>query len=200
MTLLHKIAGTIENIRNNINTNTDSNSSTRSKSGYNIDKIDLELDICCDLNSMRYLNNDPESDAGYNKRSFIVEGHIYKKGTFEYYGFESGIKSSGAPEFLDRLMGKWTCKGWYINRGPETKTGYYIDSTHTYELDSRTALSRILTSNGKEKIEMHESFSRVLCSGMGSYSKVKGGNVTQTNVGINQTGAFNYIFKFKFRY
>lgn len=200
MTLLHKIAGTIENIRNNISTNIDFNSSAKSKTGYDNNKIDLELDICCDLNTLRYLNSEPESEAGYNKRSFLVEGHIYRKGTFDCFGYGSGIKSGGTPEFLDRLIGKWTCKGWYINRGPETKTGNYIDSTHTYEIDSQTALSRILTSNGKEKIDMNEPFSRVLCSGLGSFSRVKGGNVTQTNVGINETGAYNYIFKFKFRY
>ena len=196
MTLLHKIAGTIENIKNNI----DSYSSTRTRTGNDKNKIDLELDVSCDLNTLRYLNNEPDSDAGYNKRSFLVEGHIYKKGTFECFGYESGIRPNGGPQFLDSLIGRWTCKGWYINRGRETKTGHYIDSTHTYELDSHTALSRILTSNGKEKIDMHEPFSRVLCSGMGSYSRVKGGSVLQTNIGINESGAYNYIFKFKFRY
>lgn len=193
MTLLNKIAGTFDSLRNNIG-------STSSKLKSGDEKYDLELDISCDLNTLRYLNSNHETENTYHKKSFIVEGHIFKKGTFEYQGYNSGITEEGSPEFLERLIGRWVCKGWYLNKGPETKTGHYIDSTHTYELDNQTALSRILTSNGKEKIDMNEPFNRVLCSGQGSYSRVKGGSVSQTNVGINETGAFNYIFKFKFRY
>ena len=193
MTLLHKITGTFDSIRNNIN-------GTSSKLKNYDEKYDLELDISCDLNTLRYLNNDPLMDNDYYKKSFIVEGYIFKKGTFECNGYNNGITGGGCPEFLERLIGRWICKGWYINKGPETKTGHYVDSTHTYELDTHTALSRILTSNGKEKIDMNEPFNRVLCSGQGSYSRVKGGSVSQTNVGINETGAYNYIFRFKFRY
>jgi hypothetical protein len=200
MTLLHKIAGTIETLRNNINAGLDHNTFNRSKAILRDGKIDLELDICCNRHTLRYLNGEAENDVHYDKKSFIVEGFIYKKGTFENFGNNCGIKPNGSPEYLDRLIGKWMCKGWYINRGLDTKTGNYIDSTHTYELDTKTALSRILMSNGKEKIDMQDPFDRVLCPGLGAYSKVRGGSVIQTNVGINNTEAYNFIFKFRFRY
>jgi len=207
MKLLQRIAkksiDTLDYMKSNIDITgsllqTSKRSKRETKDRY--EKYDLEFDICCNGHSFRDLNGDANDDGlNYNKKSVMVEGYIYKKGTFEYYGYESGVKVDGKPEFLERLIGKWICKGWYINKGKEATTGHYIDSIHTYDLDSGTSLSRVLESSGKEMIDLHTPFNRMLSPGKGAYSRVKGGNVIQINVGTNKTQSLNYTFKFKFR-
>ncbi len=205
MTFIERIArkslDTLDNVKNNIDSKTSIlKTSLKSKNPEKIEEnYDLELDVCCNGHTFKFLNSQVDSDSQYSKTSFMVEGYIYKGGTFENYGCDNGVKTNGDPEFDNLLIGKWTSKGWYLNKGRQTKSGAYIDSTHTYDLTEGNSLKRILSSNGKELIDMYTPFNRILSAGQGGYSRIKGGNVIQSTVGKNNTLNYNYTFKFSFR-
>ena len=206
MSLIQKISkkslDTIDNLRSNIDITGSILQATKKirRNNQKIkEKYDLEFDVCCNEHTFKFLNGETESDNNYSKASFKVEGYIYKARTLENYGADNGIKTDGDPEFPSLLIGKWTNKGWYLNKGRQTKTGAYIDSTHTYDLTNGNSLKKVLTSNGKELIDMFTPFNRILTSGQGAFSRVRGGNVIQTTVGKNNTLNYNYTFKFSFR-
>lgn len=205
MTLIERLArksmDTLDSVKSNIDAKrVGLKSSRKSKSSSKSEeKYDLEVDVCCNGHTFKFLNSQIDSGNKYEKTSFFVEGYIYKAGTFENYGCESGIKVNGEPEFDNLLIGKWTSKGWYINKGRQTKTGAYADSTHTFDLTEGNSLKKILTSNGKELIDIDTPCNRILSAGQGGFSRVKGGNVVQTIVGKNNTLNFNYTFKFSYK-
>ncbi len=198
MTFIQRIArkslDTLDNVRTSATTSRRSRNSESDQQEY-----DMELDVCCNGHTFKFLNSQTDSENNYTKTSFIVEGYIYKAGTFENFGYDKGVKTNGDPEFENLLIGKWTNKGWYLNKGRQTKTGPYVDSTHTYDLTEGNSLKKILSSNGKELIDMNTPFNRILSAGQGGYSRIRGGNVIQINVGKNDTLNFNYTFRFNFR-
>ena len=205
MTFIERIArrslDTLDNVRNNIDSKASKlKTSSKSKdSDKTEENYDLEFDVCCNGHTFKFLNSQVGSGNQYSKTSFIVEGYIYKAGTFENYGSDNGVKTNGDPEFENLIIGNWTSKGWYLNKGRQTKSGAYIDSTHTYDLTEGNSLKKILSSNGTELIDMYTPFKRMLSAGLGGYSRIKGGNVIQTTVGKNNTLNYNYTFKFSFR-
>jgi hypothetical protein len=45
-----------------------------------------------------------------NGSPFIIQGYIYRGGTFDRYGDLSGVLPDGSPEFPARVIGKWICR------------------------------------------------------------------------------------------
>ena len=49
--------------------------------------------------------------------SFVTEGYIYPHGTLNG---TNGVLENGAAEFPDKVIGKWTCRGWFVGDGAHT--------------------------------------------------------------------------------
>ena len=45
---------------------------------------------------------------------FLTQGYIYEAGTLD--GGVEGVNPDGSPAFPDRIIGSWTCDGWYVAR------------------------------------------------------------------------------------
>ncbi len=43
--------------------------------------------------------------------SFVTRGYIYPEGTLDD---SSGVLPNGEPEFLDQVIGEWSCRGWFV--------------------------------------------------------------------------------------
>ena len=52
--------------------------------------------------------------------SFVTQGYIYPEGTLDG---SNGVKANGEPEFPNKVIGEWTCRGWFIGEGATTETG-----------------------------------------------------------------------------
>lgn len=172
----------------------------------------LEIDISCDANSIRFEGpqgpnpDNPQGDPGphpYYGASFVVQGVIYPGGTLPTTG--SGLLADGTPEFPDSVIGRWTCRGWFIGDSNDdarggifTPTGPFVATTQIYDLDEETPGGRMLISDGVELIDLNVPFKRPVTGGTGIYKKARG-EVTQTAIGVNQTGLFNFAFDFKLR-
>ncbi len=172
----------------------------------------LEIDVCCNANSIRFEGpqgpnpDNPVGDPGphpYYGASFVVQGVIYPGGTLPSSG--SGLLPDGSPEFPDSVIGKWTCRGWFIGDSTDdarggilTPTGPFVATTQIYDLDTETPGERMIISDGVELIDLNVPFKRPITGGTGIYRKARG-EVTQTAIGANQTGLFNFTFDFRLR-
>ncbi len=171
------------------------------------------IDVSCDANSIRFEGptgpnpDNPEGDPGphpYYGASFVVQGVIYSEGTLRTAGFEStGLTPDGTPEFPDRVIGQWTCRGWFVGDSKDparggifTPTGPFVATTQIYNLDTENQGDKLLISDGVELIDLNVPFKRPITGGTGIYRKARG-EVTQSAIGANQTGLFNFSFDFR---
>jgi len=173
----------------------------------------FEIDVSCDANSIRFEGpmgpnpDNPDGDPGphpYYGASFVVQGVIYSEGTLRTAGFEStGLMPDGTPEFPDRVIGQWTCRGWFVGDSKDparggifTPTGPFVATTQIYNLDTENQGDQLLISDGVELIDLNVPFKRPITGGTGIYRKARG-EVTQSAIGANQTGLFNFSFDFR---
>ncbi len=168
------------------------------------------INVACDLNTLVFLgpqgpNPDDPTDVGphpYYGASFVVQGVIYPAGVLEADP-SGGLFANGDPTFPDDVIGRWYCSGHFIgnSRDPArggifTPTGPFVKTTQTYDLDLSAPGSRMLTSDGLELIDLNVPFQRALTGGTGLF-RVTLGQVTQTAIGVNATGLFNFVFAFE---
>lgn len=155
----------------------------------------LKVDVACDANTFKFsgptdANGDPAGGA-----NFVVEGVIYEPGTFAKFGANSGLLPNGDPEFPNRVIGRWTCRGWFTNDGIATVTGPFVATTQLYDFDLSNPGAELLVSDGIELIDLNVPFSRAITGGTGRYRFARG-QVVQEAVGANATGLFNFEFDF----
>lgn len=149
-----------------------------------------EIDVACDFNTFR----PAEADMGPfgPGTPFVVEGVIYEGGTFEAEGANSGLDADGTPQFPDRVIGRWICRGWFLEAG-----GTLVATTQIYDLDPDRPGAKTLISDGLE-FALESSFERAVTGGTGKFHRASG-QVTQENIGVNDTGAGNFTFHFDLR-
>jgi hypothetical protein len=179
------------------------------------------IDVACDANSIRFGDpkgpnpGDPVGDPGphpYYGAPFVVQGVIYPKGTLNpgcvanaSEGSYCGLLPDGSPEFPDRVIGRWYCRGWFVGEGGPgnaggifTPTGAFVVTTQIYDLDLARPGAKMLISDGPELIDLNTPFQRAVTGGTGPFKAVFG-HTTQTAIGANATGLFNFQFEFDIR-
>lgn len=176
------------------------------------------IDVACDANSIRFGEPrgpdpaDPQGDPGphpYYGAPFVVQGVIYPQGTLDPQcqadaseGAYCGLLPDGSPEFPDKVIGRWYCRGWFVGEGgPDnvggifTPSGPFVVTTQIYDLDINTPGAKMLISEGPELIDLNLPLQRAVTGGTGPF-KLALGQVTQTAIGANATGLFNFQFQF----
>lgn len=155
---------------------------------------EIPLDVACDANT--FVFQGPTSSAGPDYgASFVVQGVIYPGGTFAANGPSSGLLADGTPEFPDLVVGRWTCQGHFIGDGIATASGPFVVTMQLYDLDLDEPGADTLVSQGLELIDLNVPIRRAVTGGTGAFNAA-GGDVTQTSIGINATGLFNFTFLF----
>jgi hypothetical protein len=115
---------------------------------------------------------------------FITEGYIYPSGTITCQNNEcNGVLEDGSPEFPDKVVGKWVCRGWFIGDGAHTTTGPWVATTQIYDLGTTSGASMIVT-DGYELSDLNVAFRRAIVGGTGQYSQALG-EQTQELLGFN---------------
>lgn len=113
---------------------------------------------------------------------FVTEGYIYPGGTLNG---SNGVNPDGSPEFPNRVIGRWTCRGWHVGEGAHTETGPWV-ITHQYFDFGRTFGSRSITNEGYELVDMNVPFKRAVTGGTGIFKNAKGDS-TQVFLGFNRS-------------
>ena len=157
------------------------------------------IDVACDANSFVFQGPEIPGVGPAYGASFVVQGVIYPAGTFAAHGVDSGLRPDGTPEFPELVIGTWTCRGWFVGDGFATLTGPFVVTTQIYDLDPDSPGSNTLVSEGLELIDLDTPFLRAVTGGTGPNRGVTSGQVSQTAVGANATGLFNFTFEFHTR-
>lgn len=119
---------------------------------------------------------------------FVTEGYIYPYGTLTVAddGSVNGVNADGSPEFPDKVIGRWTCRGWHTGEGAKTVTGPWVVTHQLYDLGDKAGRVT-LTTDGVELVDVNVPVQRAIIGGTGPYARARG-EAVQTMLGFNQLG------------
>ena len=73
---------------------------------------------------------------------FVAEGYLYPSGTL---GGSNGVLPDGQPEFPEKVIGTWICRGYMIGDGAHTESGPWVTSTQTYNFGAAFGAITLVT-------------------------------------------------------
>lgn len=112
---------------------------------------------------------------------FITLGYLYPAGTLDG---TNGVNPDGTPEFPDKVLGTWICRGWYLpGASAEPMAGPVVVTTQTFLFGDETG-ARTIVSDGIERMEVGVPFQRAITGGTGKKFEFAHGVQTQTFLGL----------------
>jgi hypothetical protein len=118
--------------------------------------------------------------------SFITRGYIYPAGTLTA---SNGVNADGSPEFPERVLGEWVCRGWFVGQGARTATGAMVVSTQIYTFGGELGTAMIIT-DGYELADVGVEIARAITGGTGQFGGASG-EARQTFLGFNASEGVN---------
>ena len=106
---------------------------------------------------------------------FVTQGYIYPAGTLDG---SDGILADGSPEFPDLVIGTWTCSGFFVGDGGETRTGAWVVTHQVHEFEDG-----MLVTHGPELVDEGVRIERAVTGGTGDLKDFDG-RVFQTAHGM----------------
>ncbi len=124
--------------------------------------------------------------------SFVTQGYIYPHGTLDD---ANGVKPNGEPQFPKKVIGEWTCRGWFVGEGASTKSGLWVSTTQLYDLGDEPGKVTLVT-DGSEIADIGVPSKRAITGGTGPYREAAG-EASQKLLGFNQSEGVNLRFELK---
>ena len=90
---------------------------------------------------------------------FITEGYIYQPGTLN--NSSNGVNPDGSPEFPDRVIGRWSARGWHVGNGGKTTEGPWVVTTQIFDFGPEVGIRSIVT-DGYETPEINKPIKRAI--------------------------------------
>lgn len=142
------------------------------------DSAPMSFDVAEDLSRFIYAA-EPVFDDGMPAfgNPFVTQGYIYEDGTLD--GGAEGTLADGSPAFPDKVIGRWTCDGFFVGDGARTSTGAMVITRQVFEFDT----GEILINQGAELADVNVAAPRVITGGTGIFADV-GSEMTQTLLGM----------------
>jgi hypothetical protein len=110
---------------------------------------------------------------------FVTEGYLYPPGTLSG---SNGVLADGRPEFPERVIGTWVCRGYMIGDGAHTATGPWVTSTQTYAFGAGSG-DVLLVTEGFELADTDVPVTRAVTGGTGPFRAARG-EQSQTLLGF----------------
>src|SRR5262245_18379384 len=146
-------------------------------------------------NSKRFIFDEtplfPDGAPAYGNE-FVTEGYIYPYGTLQG---TSGVNPDGSPQFADKVIGRWVCRGWHVGEGAKTVTGPWVITHQIYDFGNKPGRETIVT-DGFELVDVNVAIRRAIVGGTGMFSEARG-EAIQTMLGFNQLNGVNLRFELK---
>jgi hypothetical protein len=101
---------------------------------------------------------------------FVTEGYLYPAGTL---AGSNGVLPDGQPEFPERVLGTWICRGYMIGDGAHTESGPWVTSTQTYTFDTAYGAATLVTE-GLELADKLVPVTRAITGGTGPFRTARG--------------------------
>jgi hypothetical protein len=143
----------------------------------------VEVDIAED--GTRFVIDDaPVFDDGFPAygNPFITQGYIYPAGTLSA---TNGVNPDGTPEFPDKVIGEWSCRGYFIGDGAHTTDGSWVFTTQLFAFgdDPDTGAETVVVT-GYEGAVVGDIVTGAVTGGTGRYATARG-EADQELLGIN---------------
>ncbi len=143
----------------------------------------VEVDIA--ENGTRFVIDEaPVFDDGFPAygNPFITQGYIYPAGTLSD---SNGVNLDGSPEFPDKVIGEWSCRGYFIGDGAHTTEGSWVFTTQLFAFgdDPDTGAETVVVT-GYEGAAVGNIVTGAITGGTGAYATARG-EADQELLGIN---------------
>lgn len=113
----------------------------------------------------------PDNGSPAYGNEFITEGYIYMPGTLN--NSSDGVNRDGSPEFPDRVIGRWSARGWHVGNGGKTTEGPWVVTTQVFDFGPEVGIRSVVT-DGYETPEINKPIKRAITGGTGKYVAAKG--------------------------
>lgn len=152
----------------------------------------LEFDVAEDMTRF-VMDEAPVFEASglpAHGNPFVTVGYIYPKGTLDG---SNGVLENGQPEFPDKVLGTWVCRGWFYGDAAEATSGPWVITTQVYEFGEELG-NLTLVTDGFELADVGKPIMRPITGGTGDYSSARG-QAAQTFLGFNASEGVDLSFK-----
>jgi hypothetical protein len=143
----------------------------------------VEVDIAED-GTRFVIDETPVFDDGFPAygNPFVTQGYIYPAGTLTD---SNGVNPDGSPEFPDKVIGEWSCQGYFIADGAHTTEGSWVFTTQLFAFgdDPDTGAETIVVT-GYEGAEPGAIVTGAITGGTGRYATARG-EAEQELLGMN---------------
>ena len=155
----------------------------------------LKFDVSEDMNRFAFDQTKTFDDGlPAHGSSFVTEGYIYEYGTLNG---SDGVLADGSPEFSDKVIGTWICKGWFVGDAAHATEGVWVVSTQIYNFGEEYGNTMLITE-GYESAATGETIARAITGGTGQYTGADG-VANQVLLGFNEgTEGVNLRFEVAF--
>jgi hypothetical protein len=126
----------------------------------------------------------PVFDDGFPAygNAFVTQGYIYPDGTLTD---TNGVNPDGSPEFPDKVIGEWSCKGYFIADGAHTTEGSWVYTTQLFAFgDDADNGAETIVVTGYESGIVGDTVTGAITGGTGRYMTARG-EANQTFIGMN---------------
>jgi hypothetical protein len=124
-------------------------------------------------NGLRFIFDEtpvhPDGQPAYGN-PFVTEGYLYPHGTLNG---SNGVLADGRPEFPEKVIGTWVCRGYLIGDGAHTTTGPMVISTQTYSFGTSPGKATLVT-DGLEIADKNVPVVRAVTGGTGPFRAARG--------------------------
>ena len=95
---------------------------------------------------------------------FVTQGYVYPAGTLD--GGIEGTLADGSPAFPGKVIGTWTCDGFFVGDGMRTETGAMVITRQIIQFTD----GDLLITHGPELADVDVSVTRAVTGGTGDYA------------------------------
>lgn len=121
---------------------------------------------------------------------FLTQGYIYPEGTLNG---TNGVNDDGSPEFPDKVLGTWICRGWILGDMTSGEDAPIAITTQVFDLNGAYG-GRTIISDGYEYMAPGDIFRRAIVGGSGEYHDVRGEQIQEV-LGISENMGMSFRFE-----
>jgi hypothetical protein len=124
--------------------------------------------------------------------TYVTQGYLYPEGTLDG---TNGVLADGSPEFPDKVLGLWTCYGWWVNDPAHAGKSAPWITTHLFSFGKEWG-EAMLVSEGYSIDDVNAPLARAIVGGTGTYAGATGVQV-ETNLGYNPSKGIDVRYEIR---
>lgn len=138
-------------------------------------------------------SGEPELKDGLPVRrtTYATQGYLYPEGTLTA---SNGVLPDGSPEFPDKVVGMWSCWGWYFGAGAPAGVAPWLQS-HLINFGGAWG-EATLVSEGYGIDDLGVVLERAIVGGTGPYAAARGVQ-RETTLGFNASNGANFRYEIR---